>query len=766
MPEALRAYLRPREGWLAFGLLLVMVLSLGWSIQRAAWIDQLEFLVPVAFYAVVLGTLLALSRVSVAIVLPISAVVGTATILWSVGGEYFPELSQGGRVMALRADAIDWTRIVFDLGYAPQLTPYAIGLGVLMWATAFIAAYTLYRHHRVFDAIALVGAALIANMAASLTDLFPYLVLYVLAALLLWLRAALIGREEGWQRRRVNENADVPGAIMRNGISFIVGTIALAWALTTVAVAAPLTAVWNNLDGVWSGVRDDLDGIFGGLSGGGPSRFSGTAFLPTMSISGNWVSEDDPVLTVAAQRPYYLRTITYDVYTGRGWDQTDGTERSVPAETDILPSDSPEWPTQLDAFEAETLTIQIENSVGRNLFSPGFPVKAYVPLVVVESGGQPFLGEIKATSAVTRGQGYQITALISRATQAQLRAAGQDYPTAIQEFYLDTEGVTERTAQLARQVVQAAEAETPFDEAQALARFLQGPDFRYAVHAKLPSDSNRDIVDFFLFDPDGRVGYCEFYASAMAVMARTLGLPARVATGFAPGERTDNAGGEGNRYLVRRENAHAWAEIYFPGYGWQAFEATKTIAAINRPRGTTVPTQGSGSPGPSVGPRLPAGVEPIVSTLSSFEPLPFAYRVGESGPPEETRGGNALLFVAIFAIGLGVAGWRLVRSRRRMRFLAPGERQWYRLILAADRAGVAQRPSETIYEYAGWLEEQIPSRRPEIQTIATGKVWQSYSGRGITGETIARIEQAWRRLQRPLVWLTIKRWVRRLIPHR
>ncbi len=81
-----------------------------------------------------------------------------------------------------------------------------------MWVTAFIAAYTMYRHHRVLDAILLVGALLIANMSATLTDLFPYLVLFMLAALLLWLRAALIGREEGWQRRRVNENSEVPAA--------------------------------------------------------------------------------------------------------------------------------------------------------------------------------------------------------------------------------------------------------------------------------------------------------------------------------------------------------------------------------------------------------------------------------------------------------------------------------------------------------------------------------------------------------------------------
>jgi hypothetical protein len=98
--------------------------------------------------------------------------------------------------------------------------------------------------------------------------------------------------------------------------------------------------------------------------------------------------------------------------------------------------------------------------------------------------------------------------------------------------------------------------------------------------------------------------------------------------------------------------------------------------------------------------------------------------------------------------------------------MAPGERQWQRLALAAGRAGVAQRPSETTYEYAGWLEEQIPARRPEIRTVAGGKVWQSYSGRGMTADAIAGIERAWARLEWPLIWLTIRRRLRSLIPRR
>jgi hypothetical protein len=114
--------------------------------------------------------------------------------------------------------------------------------------------------------------------------------------------------------------------------------------------------------------------------------------------------------------------------------------------------------------------------------------------------------------------------------------------------------------------------------------------------------------------------------------------------------------------------------------------------------------------------------------------------------------------VIIVVLGLLlVAAWRWRRAWLALRFLSPGDRQWMRLSLAAERAGVGQRPSETIYEYAGWLEEQMPARRVDIHTLADGKVLQSYSGRRISGGAIRAMEAAWKRLQLPMVWLAVRR---------
>ena len=758
MPELLRRFLRPREGWLSMGLVLVMVVALAWSVQHARWFDLVDFVLPVATYAVLGGALLGLTRLSVLIVLPISAVLGTWAVLSTVGAEFFPDLDQVTRLLVLRGDALDWTRIVVDGGFAPQISPYAVGLGALMWATAFMAAYALYRHHRVLDCILLIGVAMIANMSATFADLFGFLVVFSVAALLLWLRVALITREEGWRTRRVTETIEVPGQIVRSGMTFIAASVALAWILTTVAVAAPLTSVWGNLDGVWSEVRNQFEGVFGGLSSA-PSRIQGTSFGSSFRIRGSWVSSDGPVMTVASQRPYYMRTITYDIYTGHGWMSSEGTDRRVAAGDRIFPANTPERPIAANSFVVETVAVEIQRGIGRNVFTPGYPTVAYVPLLVHEPGGLPLLGALQSGVTLDTGKGYQITADITTATEAMLAGAGSDYPAEIVATYLSTDGVTQRTADLALKVVETAGATDPYHQAKALADYLRAdPRFSYSTVAALPSEPGRDLVDFFLFDPNGQVGYCEYYASAMAVMARTLGLPSRVAVGYAPGERIQTG-----IYQYRERNAHAWTEIYFPGYGWQIFEATHSISAVRRlPGEGTVPPVGP----TTVDPRVPdfEGKDlGTVSDLPSFQPVPGAFPPGGQRPTETAPIGNATVVAVLLVLLALFVIWRLLRSRYRFRLLPQGDRQWQRLAFAADRAGVAQRPAETVYEYASWLEEQLPRRRVEIREIADGKVMQAYSGKSISSAVIARLERAWGRLQLPLLWLTLRTRVRSLL---
>jgi transglutaminase-like putative cysteine protease len=763
VPEWLHRLARPREGWLSLFLLFVMLLSVGWAIQSAHWIEKADFLVPVAMWGMLAGAALALLPLSVLATIPFGALLGTGVVLWTVGGEYFPALGQLARLFALRDDSIRWARTISQGGFAPEMTPYAIGLAVIMWSVAFIAAYTLYRHHRVLDAIVLVGVALIANLSATLADLFGYLVLFSLAALLLWLRAALITREEGWQLRRVNENVEVPISIMRSGLVFIAGSIALAWILTTVAVAAPLTAAWRNMDVVWNGVRDRLDGVFGSLTNP-ESRIAGTDFGAGLTVSGTWNSSDAPIMTVAAKGAYYLRTVTYDVYTGHGWARSDGEERTVEAGDRIFAGYTPERPLTEEGFKRETITVQLQGDVGRNIFVPGYPTVIFAPVVIHESSGQPVLGGIDSASAIQPGQAYQVTALISGVSEAQLASAGSDYPAEIRATYLATPGLTTEVAALAEQLAGAAAADDPYHRAKAIADYLRtDPSFHYATSVGAP-DPNRDLVDQFLFGPNRRVGYCEHYASAMVLMARSLGIPARLAVGYAPGELASK-----DVYQYRAANAHAWAELYFPGYGWQTFEATKSIDPVVRARGEGTPVIPKPVGGVDVGKQIDEGTGDV-NSFSSFEPIAGGRIVDERGnavPTDDAaRGGNLLVLGVIGLGGLVLIWTRMRRRRQSMRFLTPGDRQWMRLAWAGDRAGVSQTPAETYYEYAGWLQDQLPARRGEIRTIADGKVWQAYSGRSLNPTMIERIESAWQRLRGPLLVLAVRRRISAILPKR
>ncbi|HET9879557.1 MAG TPA: transglutaminase domain-containing protein [Candidatus Limnocylindria bacterium] len=762
MPDWAHRFIRPREGWLSLFLLFVMLLSAGWSVQAVGWLDEGDFLVPVAIWGMLAGATLALLPLSVTVTLPVGALLGAGVVLWSIGGEYFTDLGQLGRLLALRDEAFEWLRLVVDRGFAPQMTPYAIGLGVIMWSVAFIAAYTLYRHHRVLDAILLVGAAMVVNLSATLADLLGYLVLFCLAALLLWLRAALTTREEGWQLRRVDENVEVPISIMRSGLTFIGGSIALAWILTTVAVAAPLTDAWRNLDTVWTDVRDGLEGVFGGLTNEN-ARIAGSEFGP-FTVRGTWFSDDAPVMQLRAEDGYYLRSVTLDVYTGSGWDWSEPSERSVPLGERVFTGYTPERPLAEEGFLRETITIEVQGDVGRSIFVPGYPTLVSAPVVVREVAGAPLLASIDATGAISPGSGYQVTALISEVTEAQLAGAGTEYPREIAEHYLSQQGITPEVRALAAELAAAASADTPFHQADAIADFLRTDEsFEYGTDVE-PPDPNRDLVDQFLFGPPevARIGYCEYFASAMALMARSVGIPARVAVGYAPGELVDDG-----VYQYRNENAHAWAELYFPGYGWQIFEATKTIPAPPRARG-----QGG------VAPPIPADINRDfgeidegtgeVAPRPSFEQIPGGAPITEEGlqAPAEPRGGNLLVILALAALAGGVIYIRMRGRGRGLRFLSPADRQWLRLAWAGDRAGLSQRPSETYYEYAGWLEEQIPTRAIEIRTIADGKVWQAYSGRAMSPTMIERIEGAWKRLRMPFVGLAVRRRLRNLRPTR
>jgi len=148
--------------------------------------------------------------------------------------------------------------------------------------------------------------------------------------------------------------------------------------------------------------------------------------------------------------------------------------------------------------------------------------------------------------------------------RARLQASSNDYPVEISEKYLQLpEGFDQRIAVLAQSAT--VSVFTAYDKASALENFLKT---RYSYTLDLRGNPGKDPLVHFLFET--RAGHCEYFASAMTVMLRTLGIPAREVNGFLPGEYND-LGGD---YIVRASDAHSWVEAYFPGNDWVAFDPT------------------------------------------------------------------------------------------------------------------------------------------------------------------------------------------------
>jgi transglutaminase-like putative cysteine protease len=180
-------------------------------------------------------------------------------------------------------------------------------------------------------------------------------------------------------------------------------------------------------------------------------------------------------------------------------------------------------------------------------------------LVALDNGGAVF--DLDPEHPVSR---YEAISNLYQPGRDNLRAASGPYPPPFSPVYLQLPSALDaRIPRLAEKI--AASAGNPYDKAVEVETYLR-TNFGYTL--RLPSTAQGDPLANFLFER--KQGHCEYFATSMAVMLRTLGIPSRIVNGFRTGEFNDLT----SQYLVRASNAHSWVEAYFPGYGWISFDPT------------------------------------------------------------------------------------------------------------------------------------------------------------------------------------------------
>jgi transglutaminase-like putative cysteine protease len=267
---------------------------------------------------------------------------------------------------------------------------------------------------------------------------------------------------------------------------------------------------------------------------------------------------------------HYWRSLTYDTYTGRGW----ATSRT---ETRSYEADEPVQEPDLPAHRVLNQRVQVIDENDRILYAAGSLVTVNQPYKVAWRRGQ---GE-DIFGVTAESNTYRVQTLVSTATVKTLETAGTTYPAWITDRYLALpENIPTRVLNLARDLT--ATEPTPYDRATAIEQYLR-TTYPYTLNVPQPP-VDQDIADYFLFDL--QKGYCDYYATAMVVLARAAGLPARMAVGYITGTYDAlNA-----QYIVTEAEAHAWVEIYFPGYGWIKFEPTGGRPELWRPSDENIPT--------------------------------------------------------------------------------------------------------------------------------------------------------------------------------
>lgn len=388
-----------------------------------------------------------------------------------------------------------------------------------------------------------------------------------------------------------------------------------------------------------------------------------------------------PLFNVAADQAAYWRLTSLDHFDGNTWS-SQGTYNPAAG---VLATPSPAITSQV-VHQRYTIS---------GLGGIWVPAAYEVTRVTGLKASIDPTTQTLIVSALHAGTGYDLVSASPEPTGEQLSAAGAG-PAPRPEDLALPEATVSLIRPLTLQIV--GSTTNAYDAAVAIQRYLRS--FTYDEHVQADSSTNY-LYDFLTRT---KAGFCQQFAGAMAVMLRTLGIPARVAVGFLPGTPTIGAPGT-TTFLVSGRHAHAWPEAFFQGIGWVPFEPT--------PRADAPPPSYTVAPAPVTAPTAAASPSPEASQASSAAPSSPQPTPSRAEAPRKVshpaitaaRRASYILLVALLAVLVGLFGAREVRLRlpgwtaRSATEKAVAAYQEFAL-RASDAIGERRRSGETEAEYA------------------------------------------------------------------
>jgi transglutaminase-like putative cysteine protease len=749
----------------------LMVFLLAYAIARstatAAWVAGIDVIPAIALGGALLMAVLAVLPV------PWPAGLGAGMVLGPVmaAAQAWPAIhaQHASDVLGFGLINVWWNRIA-DGSASSDPSFYLFLICWLMWITGAWLSWCVIRWRKPMLGLIPGAAAFATNLLNFPQNQNGYTlsILVLTLALLLWTNYT--GSIASATRAHVKLTGDARWDFWESGLVAMAALIVLGIMLPPLSTVDRTLDVESNLFSNWALLQQRLS--HPGVVGIGPAGSGTTGFSTDVPLGGPLTRTRDPVFTYTKIGDYasvmYFRGVDETATVGGEWryPATPGLRRSVPKN---------QVPTYAENYQklavAGVAVKMLRPPIGNAdiIFYPGELYRAdratiatQVVLPITQIGNLDSIDRLSSVDPPTSAGTYRVTVEYSSATDAELKAAGTNYPDWLQQFAtLPASGyrpgnVLTKIHDLAVKIVTGAGATNPYDEATAIQNYLRDPqNFTYTLTPPA-TPPGVDPLDFFLFT--SHRAYCEFFASAMGDMLRSLGIPTRLVNGFGPGTFDATT----NSWVVRGEDAHTWVESYFPTYGWIPFEPTPDVSGGYEP----IPRGSQGQAlclrDENCDPNSPASTGGTLPTPSALPPgfrepnnpgsgpANFALRIPDAATVTTILG---VLLALILFLAAGVA--RYLRPRTVMGV-------WKRMVALSELAGAKRRSGETPLELGRRLQRSFPEASEPLSALAGGFMVAAYAPEEMAESSRPSVMEAWSAL-RPLL---VRRVLARLRPNR
>lgn len=795
----------PKEGWLTFILVLLLVLSVVWSVEIASWVKGLPSITLTALLGVLTGMILAKVKARSALLHLVALVLGYLLLVWQTR-----ELTVSGGLFAKTEDLVSrfriWVTAAESGGISADPLPFIIIIFTVAWIISYFSSWFVFRSLRLWPVLIPTALALFLNLLYLPEKFLFFFYLYILFALMLAMRVYFLRKQAQWHRDEIPyfKKADASFAL----IALFLGSAVVlgAWLLPRTDFSPTvMRKTWATLSTPWKSMETELGRVLSFLPAQKPYTIH--KFGDAFPFRGASSLGDHVVMRISSNRPSYWKAETFDVYTPKGWlsgDRANLTDEFIPAggietyratrtidqvielgvSSDALfAGGTPLYSTvgfDLEIAPPMTFTIDpddpsLDNGLPEDLLPVAEAIRAearkgaltftdagalqslpddtVVNEIVIEGNrvvevvlsrlppNPPDITSLRPKSELDPFDDYGAISFVSLASEEALRSAGTDYPSWVTDRYLQ---LPEDFPERIGNLSRGLTRirDNPYDQAVAIQNWLRKIMF-YSTDIE-PPPQDADGVDYFVFT--SKRGYSSYFSSSMTVMLRSIGVPARLAVGYSTGGWDDEA----QTYVVRSSNAHSWPEVYFPRYGWIPFEPVPINDVFVR--------GGVIDEGESAGP------EEALELLLAGDPPGHREDLSRSPSGGFWGGiplwGFVLILTVPFSLLVLVVGFLRIWLSRGLSKLDLPSQIYGRMTRLASVGGFGPTPTHTPMEYGLALATEMDVVEGHVEQIVETYAETRYGSRSLSPEEKEALSDSWRSLRRTLLLWALKRRVR------